>query len=265
MDIKELKLAFPGAKRHPWELAKLKVVKFLLGKYKKNVELAYLTVLDVGCGDIFTLQQLSEQYKDMKLFGVDTALEKDIIERSLSQMSNSNIVLSLSLDEIDHYIPNTVDFVFLLDVIEHIENDVDYLKEILARRFISYDTYFIITAPAFQCLTCSHDRYLGHYRRYTNRNLRKNVESAEMQIVDMGYFFFSLLFPRALQKIYELMQNNYVKDQRGVSRWNYNIVITNIVMNILYYDFRIVYFLKKHTRLNIPGLSNFVICRKKPV
>jgi len=263
MDIKELKLAVPGAKRHPWELAKCKVVQFLLNKYKKDAEFTHSTILDIGCGDLFVLRRLSELYKDMKLFGVDTALERDIIDFSFSRMPDSNIFLSLSLDEIDQYIHRTVDFVFLLDVIEHIENDIDYLKGILAHRFISYETYFIITAPAFQCLTCSHDRYLGHYRRYTNRNLKKSVESAGLQIVDIGYFFFTLLIPRILQKIYELMQNNHLKEQYGVSHWNYNKSITKIVMNILYYDFRMGYLLNKHARLNVPGLSNFVICRKK--
>ena len=263
MDIKELKIAASGSKRHPWELAKLKVIEYFLAQYEPELESSQTTLLDIGCGDLFILDQLDKQYNDMNLFGIDIAFEKGMIDAFKKRAPYSRVNVSSSLNEVEQFIPRCIDVVLLLDILEHIEHDVDYLKELVGHRFISDETYFIVTAPAFQCLYCSHDDYLGHYRRYTNYTLTRSLEMAGLHAVDAGYLYFSLLFPRAVSKWYEMIRKKQGENPHGVSHWHHGNFLTAIVKNILYYDFRTLYTLNKYFRLNIPGLSNFVICRKK--
>ena len=50
--------------RHPWELSRLEVVNCLLKKIIKNED--GFNILDIGCGDIFFISNLSERYPKAK-------------------------------------------------------------------------------------------------------------------------------------------------------------------------------------------------------
>ncbi|HVN48956.1 MAG TPA: methyltransferase domain-containing protein [Bacteroidota bacterium] len=265
MDIKEQQSANAGASRHPWELAKFKVLQYFLSQLKTETELNHITLVDIGCGDLFILKQLHERYPLMNLFGVDTAFNEEAMKNNLSPEQSSRMIIESSLDGLQPVITQPADFVLLLDVLEHIENDVVFLRNLMKCEFISPETQFIITAPAFQSLFCSHDEFLGHYRRYASTNLTKVVEATGLQTVDRGYFFFSLLLPRIVQKVYELMQHNVSLHQQGVGHWSQGKFITSIIKNALYLDFYLSRIITKITTFNIPGLSTFVICKKQPV
>ena len=72
-----------------------------------------------------------------------------------------------------------------------------------ARPYIDGNTRLLITVPAYQSLFSSHDSFLGHYRRYSNGSLRRLIERSGFKVLDIGYFFGSLLPVRILQVIKE--------------------------------------------------------------
>ena len=53
----------------------------------------------------------------------------------------------------------------LLDVLEHIENDKEFL--ILIKKKLKINGRLLITVPAFEKLWSSEDDAAGHFRRYT--------------------------------------------------------------------------------------------------
>jgi hypothetical protein len=79
----------------------------------------------------------------------------------------------------------------MLDVIEHIEDDVAALREWHARMEIG--TRLVVTVPALQWAFSQWDRDLGHFRRYSRRTLRRSLESAGFVVHRSDYLFPEML------------------------------------------------------------------------
>lgn len=91
----------------------------------------------------------------------------------------------------------TYDYIFTLNVLEHIEDDQATLRD-LARKLKSGGR-LLIYVPAFQVLFSSMDRAVGHYRRYRLGGLSEHVSAAGFEIkqaryVDSVGFIAALVF-----------------------------------------------------------------------
>jgi len=89
------------------------------------------------------------------------------------------------------------DAVFLLDVIEHINDDAAFLRAAL--RHLRSDGLVAVNVPANMLLFSAYDRAAGHVRRYTLAGLRKLLDSCgvETQAVEpWGMLMTPLLFIR---------------------------------------------------------------------
>lgn len=84
------------------------------------------------------------------------------------------------------------DAVLLLDVLEHLDDDVAALRT--ARRAVREGGLLMVTVPAYAWLWSGHDVALEHRRRYTARGLRRVVERAGFRVERVSYFN-TLLFP----------------------------------------------------------------------
>jgi hypothetical protein len=89
--------------------------------------------------------------------------------------------------------------VALLDVVEHIEHDVDALTAIADR--MAPGAHLIITVPALQWAFSSWDTELGHFRRYSRRSLRRVAEAAGFEVDEVAYLFPELLPLLPMRKI----------------------------------------------------------------
>ncbi len=92
---------------------------------------------------------------------------------------------------------NSIDYIYSLNVLEHIENDGEILKVIYQK--MSRDGIFYLYVPAFNSIYTQHDKRLGHYRRYTKKSLIPLAEAAGFKIAKSYYvdslgFFATLLF-----------------------------------------------------------------------
>jgi len=259
MDLKELKVSSEDSikKNHPWEYARSKVVCRLLKKYLKKDAENY--VLDVGCGDAFFLTRFADRYPDFKLIAVDTAFDPELISIIAAKNSKYNIQFFNHIQHVTNLREATV--VFLLDVLEHIEDDICFLKELTSQAYISPDTLFVITVPAFQKLFCRHDLWLGHYRRYSEALFKQRIEAAGLSALEEGYFFTSLPFLRYIQKSFEKSTNTHNKQNQGIGNYNGGVVMSFFYEQFLMLDF---YFFRFFRLLGIrtPGLSTYAICKK---
>lgn len=222
--------------RHPWELSRTKCI--LKELTKLNIK---GNVLDIGCGDSYFDFQLLKQNPNLNIYGVDINLEKEFDENNIH-----------AFNSLDH-LPNIkFDFIIMMDVLEHIENDNRYLKDIL--RYLSPDGTIFITVPAFMFLYSLHDKELKHYRRYNHNQLLQVIEYAGLNEINWSYFYFSLIIGRLITK-------NKTKNLGG---WDKPIdnIITKFITTFLNIDFITLRTLSR-IGIHIPGLSLMSICKKR--
>ncbi len=261
MDLREAKLSnYNITARHPWELARLEVVLQFLKSIEKDKS-AKITILDIGCGDTYVVEKISEYYHNAKFLAIDTAFTDTLIDELNNKFieNNNSIQLFKSIETATNKLQKSVDIVLMLDVLEHIESDTDFLKSMLQNSIIDKNTQFLITVPAYQYLFSSHDEFLGHYRRYNNKSLKKLINNVGLKHNKIGYFFTSLFLIRNLQAIIEKILPP--KKNKGIGDWKSNKIKDNILYYMLIIDFKITYLFKK-IKIPISGLSNYIICKK---
>ena len=91
----------------------------------------------------------------------------------------------------------SIDLLYSLNVLEHIENDVEVLEDCYQK--IKPGGHILIYVPAFNILYSSMDKNVGHIRRYTRSTLAEKVRIAGFTVVrneyvDSAGFFASLMF-----------------------------------------------------------------------
>jgi SAM-dependent methyltransferase len=121
-----------------------------------------------------------------------TCVEPDACQSD--QVARMGIHVVRQLDEIRN---QSVDYIYTLNVLEHIEDDVATLREL--GRKLSPGGRLLIYVPAFEVLFSSMDRRVGHHRRYTLSGLKAAVEAAGLstgrgRYADCLGFFASLVY-----------------------------------------------------------------------
>jgi 2-polyprenyl-3-methyl-5-hydroxy-6-metoxy-1,4-benzoquinol methylase len=77
------------------------------------------------------------------------------------------------------------DTIIILNVIEHLENDVDAAKKIHEK--LVPGGHLIVMVPAMQFLYGSLDKAFGHFRRYTRSTMQSVIKKASFQVVKSEY------------------------------------------------------------------------------
>ena len=72
-----------------------------------------------------------------------------------------------------------------LNVLEHIADDVAGLRG--ASRLVRPGGAVVLVVPAFSVAMSRFDREIGHYRRYTERTLRRALEDAGLAVAELRY------------------------------------------------------------------------------
>jgi SAM-dependent methyltransferase len=241
--------------RHPWEIARLWVLRRLIAG---RVDLSPgSSVIDIGCGDAFVAGELARTYPDTNFYGIDAAFTPDIVARRQQDLP-PNVHLLHDLDSLPPLAPAAL--VLLMDVIEHIGDDHGFLIELGRRPIVGRDTHVIVTVPAYPSLFSAHDVFLKHFRRYTNRQLRHRLQGAGLQVIDIGYFFASLLPFRIIGVLAERLSPSRTAAGTGLSEYSGSRVTTTLLSALLKADAFTALALHR-VGISLPGLSNYAICR----
>jgi SAM-dependent methyltransferase len=79
----------------------------------------------------------------------------------------------------------TFDSVVLINVLEHIDDDVDALADL--RELLKPGGRLCVFVPAFEGLYSDFDRKIGHRRRYRRSHLASTFDRAGLAVVDARY------------------------------------------------------------------------------
>lgn len=143
-------------------------------------------ILDFGAGSGQFAVPLSRAGLDI------TALEPDEFLRG--RIAASGIRAIAEINEL----PNgTFDYIYTLNVLEHIQDDVNALRSIYAK--LKPQGTLLIYVPAFPMLYSSMDAKVGHIRRYTRSVLVQSVRAVGLETQKVAYvdslgFLASLAF-----------------------------------------------------------------------
>ncbi len=178
MDLKEEKSIGGNPSNHWYYISKGRAIKSLLGG--KPIK----KLLDVGAGSGVFTKMLVDEGLAAHGVCVDPGYEDEFVgARRTDQIDYRRTVETVDADTI-----------LMIDVIEHVDDDVALVRDYAARA--APGTRFLLSVPAFQFLWSSHDEFLEHRRRYTLASLQKTVEAAGLTTLQTRYFF-GMLFPAA--------------------------------------------------------------------
>lgn len=91
------------------------------------------------------------------------------------------------------FAPNSIPSAGLFDVIEHIENDLDFLR--MVHNSVRPHGTVYITVPAYKFLWSHDDERAGHFRRYTVQSLSSVLSEAGFEVRYATYLFAFLVPP----------------------------------------------------------------------
>jgi SAM-dependent methyltransferase len=183
MDLKELENGVNPDVHWYYQSKKLPLFNFVKELLKRGNP---LTIVDVGAGSGFVALELENHYGDAiaKVYLVDIGYS----ETEIAATSGQKVEKVLAIPPV---IENGL--VLLMDVLEHLPDDLVMLKSI-KRACVGDDNHFFITVPAFRSLWSGHDVFLGHYRRYRIPMLREVLEKAAFRQIK-NYYLYGTLFP----------------------------------------------------------------------
>ena len=140
------------------------------------------SVYDIGAGSGVFSKSLLSSFSVKEAYCVDTGYSE---EKTVPYQSGK-IYYIRSCSKINSKL------VLFMDILEHIEEDSDFLKSYVNK--CQSETYIFITVPAFQFIFSGHDIFLGHFRRYSKKSLLKVIKESNLILLEHCYLFW-LLFP----------------------------------------------------------------------
>lgn len=257
MDLREV----PSTtfRRHPWETARAAFFLRLLAQHQRLAE--RLDVVDVGAGDGFVAGELLRaappgttvtccdlNYTDEQLRDLPTRVPGVAFARTPPAQA--------------------ADLLLLLDVIEHVADDVGLLRD-LAGTVLRPGGHVLVSVPAWMALFSRHDLGVLHHRRYEPAGLRRVVKDAGLTIVAHGGLFHGLLLPRIGKKLGELARGVRAKPEPDadhpaeteIAGWTAGRALTGAVRAALALD-NAASLLFGRMRLDVPGLSAWILARR---
>lgn len=237
--------------RHPWEVAR---ARFFGQQLRDRGVLGQLrSGLDIGAGDAWFAGQLVSQLPEKaRLHCVDAAYTQ-------TSMAALQAKLPPQIALYPTPPPGRHDLVLLLDVLEHVQDDRTFLREIVQQR-MEAGGRILISVPAWQGLFISHDTFLHHFRRYSPQQARALIEGAGLRIEASGGLFHSLLLPRLAMRVVEQVSGAQLHSREPGIAWNAGPLATSAVAAALSIDNAASSWLAQRG-VDAPGLTWWALCR----
>lgn len=193
---------------HWWFVGRRAVLRGLLRQLRLP---AGAKILEAGAGTGGNLSLLSE-------FGEVSAFDAAEPARQLARRVGVEVREGACPDRIPFDGP--FDLVCMLDVLEHVELDLETLVAIRSR--LGDGGRLFLTVPAHPWLWGPHDEFLHHQRRYTRRQLRERAEAAGWVVERMLYFNAWLSPAAILARVWDQLRGSKESSGIRVPPWPVN-------------------------------------------
>jgi SAM-dependent methyltransferase len=147
--------------------------------YIDDQRLSGVRILEVGCGGGYLSSLLLQAGADVVAADLLTSAAQFALEKGV------NKGLTFDAGRPWPFAQHSFEIIIMLDVLEHVENDVGCLQEV--RRVLRKGGRAVLSVPAHQFLFSSWDQVLGHHRRYSKPRLRHIFQDAGLEPVILSY------------------------------------------------------------------------------
>jgi len=142
-------------------------------------------VLEIGCGTGNFTGLIARHARSV----VAVDLDAEFIATAQQRWKDDRRISFRCCDATGEGWESEFDTIVLLDVLEHVEDDVGFLRSL--RRALRPEGTLVVKVPSGDWLYGTMDRAIGHYRRYSKKTLRAALGSAGLH--DSGCFYFNRL------------------------------------------------------------------------
>lgn len=153
-----------------WHIAKRKLVLRLLQRFAPPPG----RLVEGGIGSGRNLVEFRQLGYDVTGFDLMPESVEHVHQRGIEDVRVHDLADVWPVDE------GSLHAVVLLDVLEHIEDPVQVLSHV--RDALADDGAVFITVPAYPWLYSRWDEQLGHYRRYTIREFRRQANESGFRV-----------------------------------------------------------------------------------
>jgi SAM-dependent methyltransferase len=188
---------------HWWFRARRRILATLIKRVVRPPADAKL--LEVGCGTGHNLAMLGK-------FGKVDACELDKCARALATKRLRRQVRNAKLPDLSMFKRNGYDLVALLDVLEHVPDDLAALRAIHMR--LKPGGALLMTVPANAWMWSAHDSAHHHYRRYSKKQLKRLFLMSGLEVQLLTYFNTLLFPPIALARLVGKLTRRESADDR---------------------------------------------------
>ncbi len=193
--------------KHFWWRSREKILLELIARHAPKE--GFGNILDVGCGDGQFLHLLTS-------YGATEGIEPS---NSSPVANRTTTIYNTSFDE--NFVPEKkYGLVLMLDSLEHFANQAATL--IQARNLLKDNGILLVTVPAMMRLWTSHDAINHHFVRFSKKSMSDLFVRANLEIIDMKYFFQWLAPLKLAIRFYESRTANKVTEIQKVPFWPVN-------------------------------------------
>lgn len=245
MDRSFYEQMFRSEETYWWSTSRRELVHYFLNVHFPSYAKDTVTLVDIGCSTGVLVHEL-EKIEDTITIGIDSSLYP------LSFAQKRGLVRLINCDLANLCLRNSsCDVILLLDVIEHMEDDLRALKQLY--RVLKEKGLVIMTAPAFECLWSHRDVFYGHRKRYRVDDLREMGLRAGFCILKSSYihmFYFPLVW--VVVRIKALFRMKVNIEEYSAPAW-----ISRVFILILRFEKLLLRY------INLPfGVSTITVLRK---
>ncbi len=191
---------------HFWIRRRFEVLRACLGAGQADLR----SVAEIGCGNGVLQRQVGD-WLGVRIDGFD--LNEFALQQSIAMDHNLYVYNVL---EKQVRFKQKYDLVLLFDVLEHVENPMEFLDA--AHYMLKPNGRLAINVPALQSLYSRYDRAAGHLLRYDMDSVDSLISKTSFTTFTRTYWGFGLLPILALRKLLLVVQ----KDEKKIIDMGFN-------------------------------------------
>ena len=180
-------MLFQMQEKHFWYRGRHRFLLAAVDRYTR-LQSALLSAVDLGGGVGGWIRYLADRRADR----FQTLALADSSDTALTLAKNALPASAqrYQIDLMNLAWENQWDCAFLLDVIEHLPDDTEAVRQ--AAKALKPGGYLFITTPALKQFWSYNDELASHLRRYNRDNYRDLAARAGLELCDARYFMFFL-------------------------------------------------------------------------